>query len=155
MAVLSAAYAQLADTVRTRREQMNRQFARALREWNASGSQASDLVLIERVLDEVVAPLAAKVRVLVLVLDGLNFPVIREIFEDFTRSGWVELIKSGRKIAPPAIAALPTITETSRASLLCGKLTSGANHVEKTGFMQHPALLAMSHPTWLVDSFFK
>jgi hypothetical protein len=84
---------------------------------------------------------------LVLVLDGLSFPVIRELFEDFTRSGWVELIKSGRKIALPAIAALPTITETSRASLLCGKLTSGANHVEKAGFMQHPALLAMSYPT--------
>jgi 2',3'-cyclic-nucleotide 2'-phosphodiesterase (5'-nucleotidase family) len=42
------------------------------------------------------------------------------------------------------VAALPTVTEVSRASLLCGRLTVGASAQEKTGFATNAALLAHS-----------
>jgi hypothetical protein len=42
------------------------------------------------------------------------------------------------------VAALPTVTEVSRTSLLCGRLAIGTAANEKTGFATHPALLAHS-----------
>ena len=42
------------------------------------------------------------------------------------------------------MAALPTVTEVSRTSLLCGRLTLGAAAQEKAGFASHAALLAQS-----------
>jgi hypothetical protein len=47
------------------------------------------------------------------------------------------------------VAAIPTITEVSRATLLCGRLTSGAQAQEKPGFASHASLVAHSrseHP---------
>jgi hypothetical protein len=43
-----------------------------------------------------------------------------------------------------AAAALPTVTEISRASLLCGALVRGDQAAERTGFAAHPALVAVS-----------
>ncbi len=40
------------------------------------------------------------------------------------------------------IAALPTVTEVCRASLLCGKLCTGTAIDEAAGFAQHAALAA-------------
>jgi hypothetical protein len=42
------------------------------------------------------------------------------------------------------VAALPTVTEVSRTSLLCGRLTLGAAAQERSGFASHAALLAHS-----------
>jgi hypothetical protein len=43
------------------------------------------------------------------------------------------------------VAALPTVTEVSRASLLCGRICTGAAPIEKAGFAAHQALLAHSN----------
>ncbi len=42
----------------------------------------------------------------------------------------------------PGLATLPSVTETSRTSLLCGQLQRGTANEERTGFAAHPALVA-------------
>jgi hypothetical protein len=58
--------------------------------------------------------------------------------------GWIELVPQGRAEPPPVIAALPTVTEVSRASLFSGRLTRGTATSEKVGFAEHPALVQAS-----------
>lgn len=144
LAALSAAFGTLSDAVRDQREKFNRSFAETLKTWNAEGSSESGCVPVERILEETVAPLAKLGHVLLLVVDGLSFPIFRELSADLQKLGWVEAI-AGEGAGPAVgIAALPTVTEISRASLLCGQLTSGAANVEKAGFGAYPALLAAS-----------
>ena len=147
IAALSAALGGLAERVSTRREAMNRAFAESFEVWNQAGSQIATAIPVEQVLDAVVAPLADAGPVLLLVIDGLSIPVFIELATDLGKLGWTLLQREegGRGIA--AISALPTITEVSRASLLAGRLTSGGQQVEKTGFAQHAALAARSRPS--------
>ena len=138
---LSEAYAGLLTQVERIREQQNRQFAKLLRDWTAAGSAAEGVIPVERVLAEVVAPLAAHAPVLVLVIDGMSFAVFRELVEAITRQDWVEIRREDRGPIWPAIAALPSLTEACRTSLLCGKLRRGQAGDEKAGFAEHPELL--------------
>jgi hypothetical protein len=138
------AYARLRDIVETRREAENRNFARLLRDWNATGSFGADPLPIERVLDAVVAPLARETLLLLLVLDGLSFGVYRTLAEDFTGQSWTALTRRDAQSPLAAVAALPTVTEISRASLLCGTLTRGDQTAEKAGFASHAALRVVS-----------
>jgi hypothetical protein len=144
LALLSAAYKSLAAAVRDRREKFNGLFAESLKIWNAEGSPTIGCIPVERVLEETVEPLARQSHVLLLVLDGLSFPIFRELFGDLQRLGWAESIPISSSKAVIAIAAIPTVTEISRTSLLCGRLASGAANVEKSGFSSYPALLGAS-----------
>jgi len=143
---LSAAYVALRATVTRRREQMNKGFAAALalqvKEARPLGARA---LAVETVLQDLVGRLAATHPVLLLVLDGLSLAIFRELFEPADRHGWVELTPEGSARPLVGLAALPTITEVSRASLLCGRITTGAAPGEKLGFAAHPALLACSN----------
>jgi hypothetical protein len=138
------AYARVRETVERRREAENRNFAQLLRDWNAAGSFGADPPPIERVLDAVVAPLARETPVLLLVLDGLSFAVHRTLAETFAGQGWTALIRRDGPSPIAAVAALPTVTETSRTSLLCGALTRGDQTTEKAGFASHAALRVAS-----------
>jgi hypothetical protein len=144
LAALSTAYAALADSVRARREEFNRRFAEGLKAWNASGPGGADCLPVEGVLERIVAPVALKRPVLLLVVDGLAYPVFRELAADLARNGWAELMPDVGAAPAAGIAALPTVTEISRASLLSGQLTSGASGFEKSAFAAHPALLGAS-----------
>lgn len=149
MAALSSAYATLAATVRARRERQNERFASLLRLWNAAPAAAWPLVPVERILEEIVAPLAASAPVLLLVMDGLSHAVYRELLPDLDASGWRELLPSVEAGPASGVAMLPTMTVVSRASLLCGRPQRGGQSTEKTGFAEHPALRAVSkagHP---------
>ncbi len=137
---LTDAYAALCAQARARREAENRNFARLLKAWNAMAAVDGDVVPAEAMLDRVLAPLAEKASVLMILLDGLSFPVFRELSERFGDLGWNEFIPSDRDRPEPVIAALPTVTEISRASLLCGRLARGTAPDEKAGFATHPAL---------------
>ena len=141
---IANAYARLRDIVETRREAENRNFARLLRDWNAAGSFGADPLPIERVLDAVIAPLARETPLLLLVLDGLSFGVYRTLAETFAGQSWTALIRRDGPSPMAAVAALPTVTEMSRASLLCGALTRGDQTTEKAGFAGHAALRAAS-----------
>lgn len=145
---VAAAYAELQDRARGRRESETQAFARLFRDWNAAGSVGDDPLPIERVLDAVVAPLAREKPVLVLVLDGLALPVWRELSEALAKQGWMEITRPDQR-SEIAVAALPTVTEVSRASLLCGRLTRGDQAIERAGFATHASLVAVSragHP---------
>jgi hypothetical protein len=120
---VAAAYAAVRDAALARREDENRLFAGLLREWNAAGAQGTEPLPIERVLDSVVGPLAREAPVLLLVLDGLSFAVWRELAEALARQGWSELALRGRPGRITSVAALPTVTEVSRASLLNGRIS--------------------------------
>lgn len=143
---LSQAYARLRAAVAQRRDAQNKAFAAALaaqvREAQPLGARA---VPVEQVLDRVVAPLAASHPVLLLVVDGLSVAIFRELFEKPERHGWVEWLPQALERPLVGIAALPTVTEVSRASLLCGRICTGTAPVEKVGFAVHQALLAQSN----------
>jgi hypothetical protein len=144
---LSAAYAVLTGAVRARRERFNRRFAEHLAEWNRSGAARPGLVPVEEIIGSLLAPLAAQSPVLLLVADGMSLPVFRALAESLTGLGWSEAapVETPRPVA--GVSVLPTVTEASRTSLLCGRLTLGNAIQEKSCFSSHPALTAVSRPT--------
>lgn len=142
---LSQSYKALSERVRALRERQNRQFADSLSLWQTSGcGPVADVLPIERIVAEVVAPLASKIPVLLLVADGLSLPIFLEILDDLPRNGWSEVLPAEQPRRLAGLAAIPSITEISRASLLCGRLCSGQSPQEKAGFANHPALSSVS-----------
>jgi hypothetical protein len=140
----ATAYARLREVVAARRETGNQAFAAVLRTWNEAGARGAEPVPVERLLDLIVAPLARDVPILFLVFDGLSFAVWRHLAESLPRLGWTEFRPRGRTATPAAAAVLPTVTEVSRTSLLCGTLSRGDQSTERAGFATHAGLVAAS-----------
>lgn len=138
---VAAAYARLRAAATDRREMENREFATLFSFWNGGGSWGSDPLPVERLLDQIVAPLARDFPVLLLVLDGLSFAAWRPLAETLPRLGWNEFRPKGRAAPPTAVAVVPSVTNVSRASLLCGALSRGGQATEQAGFAAHPGLL--------------
>ena len=138
------AYARIATAAATQRDAENQVFATLLKGWNQGVGQGDIPLPVERVLEAVVAPLAREKPVLLLVFDGLSFAVWRHLAETVGRLGWSELAPADGRGAFIAAAALPSITEISRASLLCGRLTRGDQAAERGGFAGLPSLVALS-----------
>lgn len=141
---VATAYAKLREVAAARREEENRTFAGLLRGWVEDGARGTDPVPVERLLETVVAPLARHVPILLLVLDGLSFAVWRGLAETIPRLGWKEFSLRGRAGPLMAAAVLPSVTEVSRASLLCGVLTRGDQSTERAGFRAHSGLVSAS-----------
>jgi len=102
------------------------------------------LIGIEDVIATVVAPLALITPTLVVVLDGMSWPNFTEVLDVLGRQGWTPYADGAAVVRKPVVAALPTVTELSRTSLLCGRLRSGDKGSEGRAFPAHPALLAAS-----------
>lgn len=147
---LSAAYIVCRQAVTTRRQVMAHRFANALTDWNTQPPQDDGrIVPIEQVLDRVLAPIGKGHPVLLLVMDGLSHSIFRELFARASHHGWSEVVSTVHGQPLLGVAAIPTITEVSRTSLLCGRLSVGAQNAERTGFATHPTLLQLSrngHP---------
>ncbi len=142
---LSDAYGALRAAAIARRNAFDQPFSQALLKWNAQTPGADGRVVpIESVLDRVVGPIAASQPVLLLVMDGLSTSIYRELFSRINSLGWVEMVPAEAEHPLVGVAALPTVTEVSRTSLLCGRLTLGTAANEKSGFASHAALLAHS-----------
>jgi len=142
---LSHAYSACREALISRRNKFAKPFAQALIDWNANRPSVDGrLVPVESVLERVLAPIAAAYPTLLLVMDGLSISIFRELFARSATHGWAEMVPTdiGRPLV--GVAALPTVTEVSRASLLCGRLTLGVAAQEKAGFASHAALLAHS-----------
>jgi hypothetical protein len=144
-AVLSAAWA--------RRAAHDATFAEALaartRDDPDDGKPSGEVLRVEDLLPGVIIPLALTAPVLLLVLDGMSAAAGAEIVASISslpREDWAEALLTGRSRRAVALAALPTVTEVSRASLLCGELRVGGQDVERSGF----AALARAHG--LVDA---
>jgi hypothetical protein len=145
IAALSQAYARLLETVSARREELNRRFAETLVQW--SPSPGSEIIPIEQVLRDVVAPAAILQPTLLIVLDGMSFAVFRELSVDLAKHGWAMADLEGKPKIRLAAAALPTITEHSRSALLCGRLDAEVS--EAAGFAANVDLAeasSRSHP---------
>ena len=136
------------DRARTEREKENQRFGKLLEEWNAGAPRHESIIPVEDVIERVVQPIAGNAPVLMVVLDGVSLPVFYEFLDSIKQRNWMILGRkvSARQILPvtPAIAALPSITEVSRASLLAGKLARGTSHFEKEQFVSNSLLLQVS-----------
>ncbi|MFO0851825.1 MAG: BREX-2 system phosphatase PglZ [Gemmataceae bacterium] len=138
-AALSAAYRVLEEAAHRARAAFNRAFAAALTADDLPGT-----LPVEAALDAAVVPaVGAGHRVLLILLDGLSWAVAHELLPDLRRQGWQEQtwLPSGDP-PPPLLAAVPSVTEFSRASLFCGRLTGGDAAAERVGFAAHPGLAA-------------
>lgn len=107
----------------------------------ASGDNDDPVLPLEHVLRDCVVPLAKERRALLLVLDGMTARVAAELMEDLKDSwpDWAEMLWPGHRRRAAAVALLPTITQHSRTSLLCGRIASGNQQTERT---EHPKLVA-------------
>ncbi|MYN63593.1 MAG: BREX-2 system phosphatase PglZ [Acidobacteria bacterium] len=143
---LGEAYAALARQADLARQQENREFGRLLAGWPGSGPHDRSLLGVEAVLDRWIAPLARVQPVLVLVIDAMSMAVFRELERDLVWRGWVELVAGEKPERPVVIAGLPTVTEVSRTSLLCGEIVSGNSSTEKDGFSGHAGLRSACAP---------
>lgn len=138
----------IANNALARREEQARAFARALAQATSAdvgavdgivGTAAEGVVVIERLLDRVVTPLARDgASLMFVVLDGLSTAAGTTIASDAIRTGWEEVATReapGRRLA--SIAALPTLTEVSRASLFAGELARGDRASEASSFSSY------------------
>lgn len=137
---LAEAYATLLRRVRERREVENQQFAERLVAWNASPAAEPDVVPVERALELLVAPVADTRPVLVLLLDGLDLGIWRQLHADLITRGWTWWQPDAASVAPVAVATLPSVTSASRASLFAGVAKAGNQATEKPDFAAQAAL---------------
>lgn len=105
--------------------------------WTPDGlAPSAPLWLLESLLPTLVIPMSKQTPVLLVIMDGMSSAAANEVVADVTRNlGWVEA-GSGRGVhqRAAALAVLPSVTEVSRASLLCGSLRRGGQDVERTGY---------------------
>ena len=144
--VVAEAYSALAQRADEARQQENREFGTLLAGWPGAGPHERSLLGVEAVLDRYVAPLARTQPVLLLVVDAMSMAVFRELEHDLTWRGWIGLVPEDAPERSVVVAALPTVTEVSRTSLLCGTVTSGNAAKEKDGFSRHDGLRSACAP---------
>ncbi len=91
---------------------------------------------VESLLRSFVIPMARRTPVLLVVMDGMSAASSIEIMADVTSGlGWVEAgVHAGATRRAAALTALPSLTEVSRASLLCGALQTGGQDLERAGY---------------------
>lgn len=127
---LDAAIALLVRSVDAVRDKQDAQFAQALPAWLAAGRPHDRVLPIEHVLDRIAVPFLKdhpQRKLLVLLLDGMSWVSAVELTESlelrrglhFAPLRWHPERKDR---IPTVMAALPTLTEVSRAALFAGKL---------------------------------
>ena len=144
---LSTAYSRLVAVVADKRELESSRFGRLLANWTEHGSPGDSIIRIEEVLSKIIATIGQSEKVLLVVLDGMSWAAQREILEDAIDKGWVEFGPSEGEWPRPVIAALPSVTQFSRTSLLCGELRSGSSVDEMSGFKNNLFLAQISRTT--------
>ena len=133
---LAEAYGRLYGVVDERRRRHDEQFATQLAAATAADSEPGTLLRVEDVLDRVVRPILNRRRVLLLVLDGMSTGAATELAESLTHAGpWLELTPAGGP-RTGVLAALPTVTEVSRCSLLSGRIAVGQQKEEAAALYQ-------------------
>jgi len=139
---LGAGLAAVLALVRFRRDAHDLAFARALAAHTSddpaleSGAHRG-VWHLEEVLPQCVLPIAHKTPVLLFILDGMSVGVSTEVVADVLSrpaASWVEGLLPGQTQRAAALAVLPTLTEVSRASMLCGELLVGGQEVEQRGY---------------------
>lgn len=135
---LRRTYSELLEKVRARRETDTLQFSEWLARSTEAGALPPDVIGIERVLEEVVTPVAARKPTLLIVLDGMS----RANFIELARSiegdhGCRRHLPQERERWPAVLSVLPSVTEASRCSLFSGKVAVGGQAEEANGFHEY------------------
>lgn len=146
---LGSALEAVLQPTRERRHRHDVEFAAALVNHTADDPPAiarlhRGVAHLEELLATTVLPLAMATPVLFLVLDGMSVGVGHEVMADVVArvtDGWAEALLPGRQRRATALAVLPTLTDVSRTSLLCGELRTGGQEIEQKGYRA----LALSH----------
>jgi hypothetical protein len=131
---LAHVYAALWERARSRRAELDTDFAGKYAAWAEASSASDDLVLVENLLDRIARPVAELRPPVIVVLDGMTAAAGIELAGELTsRGGWLEggRHEDGRE---PVLATVPSITAISRTSLLTGALRVGDQAQEKSGF---------------------
>jgi hypothetical protein len=145
---LGASMSAVLAVVRRRRDAHDRAFGEALAghtrddpatEPGPSGRRYRGVAHLEDLLPDLVLPLTRQAPVLLLVMDGMSVSVAAEVMADILTDhtgGWLEAVWPGERGRTAALAVLPTLTDVSRASLLCGELRTGQQSVETRGYAE-------------------
>jgi hypothetical protein len=143
---LGSALSAVLAAVRRRRDAHDQAFAAALAahtrddpaaEPAPGGRRYRGVRHLEDQLPDAVLPLARRTPVLLLVMDGMSVAVATEVMDDILSdigAGWVEAAWPDEPRRGAALAVLPTLTDVSRASLLCGELRTGQRSDEQRGY---------------------
>lgn len=131
---LPGALTAIARAADERRERRARRFAELLGVATAAGGDGG-LFGVERLLADVVVPIARSHHTLVLVLDGMSEAAFRALAPTLDAAGWRQVTPGGTP-REPVLTVLPSITRASRASLLCGRLETGAQAQEQRGLAE-------------------
>lgn len=129
--VVAEAYQQLLEKVHVRRKQ--RDSVAASRLGQVNGTDGERAIGVERLLVEIVDPWRHKSRALLVVLDGMSSAIATAIASEVARLGLVEWVPTSTHARQSVVAALPSLTNVSRASLFCGEIRSGTGEDEKRG----------------------
>jgi PglZ domain len=122
------AVVRVADRVR---QELDRTFARALVAWTAAGQPAHQVVPIDRALERVASKFLEERddhRLLVLLLDGMAWAQAVELLDSLSQQAWGPLAwhttkkgPIGGGMYPVVLAAVPSVTEISRAAFFASK----------------------------------
>ncbi|MEV6525737.1 BREX-2 system phosphatase PglZ [Longispora sp. NPDC051575] len=141
---LQAAYKDVYQRASARRRQLDKVFADRL---SASGGVGAALA-VEDLLSTVITPLRRGPAPLLVVLDGMSAAVAVELAEELRPEEWVEydpLGGTGPASRRGILAALPTVTSVSRASLFAGELCVGNDSTERKAFTKRYPKAALFH----------
>jgi hypothetical protein len=117
VAEVVAAYNSIGEQATTEQEGRSHRFARFLADWSASEPLPNRAAVpVERLLDDVVAPIARQAPVLLVVCDGLALPVAHVLCRDLLIHAWGPAGPVDAAPWPVGVAALPTVTAASRTS---------------------------------------
>ena len=139
-AQVKAALQMVLKTVETRWAGFEQSFVQKLQLWTAQGGDLNGALRIESVLQTVVAAVARKHPVLLVVLDGMSMAVFQELTEDLIQRNWVEIEAPSGDTPRAVLATIPSVTEISRRALLSGQLPLPADGTEKTDFARNDLL---------------
>ncbi|MDO9020474.1 MAG: BREX-2 system phosphatase PglZ [Myxococcales bacterium] len=112
------------------RDEDDRAFAEGLRAWSGGGRRSEQAVPIERALEVFGADFlrdGPHRKLLVILLDGAAWANVVELLTDLETRGygllrWRPKRALAGAAAPPVLAALPTVTQVSRAAFFAGKV---------------------------------
>lgn len=139
---LARVVTRLLDRVAVRRVAADGRFAQRLVDALALGDCPAGVLPIENSLATILAPLAERHPVLLIVLDGMSQDVYLPIAEAMAERGWNAWKPVG--VADALLATVPSVTECSRASLFAGRLVRGVASQERQEFSRHAPLLRAS-----------
>lgn len=150
---LDAAVQRMVAKADTLRDADDEAFAKGFVAWCAAGRRVGRVVPIESALDRFVVPFIQgdpRRKLLVLLLDGMSWASALELLADLEANHrnapirWRLPNTDARRLLPPMIAAVPTVTEVSRSSLFGGKLIAGemgaGTAADPTRFADHRGL---------------